>query len=250
MISVAAHPLASLSSPIHRLDPRYRLVCAFAASIWIVATPRTAPLLAALAGATALALAARVPARVLASRLFALNAFLLLALATLPFSVPGQAVAQIGPLSASAAGLERTFHLLIAGNALALLLTALVATIEPVTLGHALIHLRVPAKLVHILMFAIRYVDVLHRSRLRLTRAMRARGFVPRADAHGLRSTAYLVAALVAESITRAQRVEQAMKCRGWRGRFYVLNHFSAGPRDLWFAAVFLAALAVVGGLL
>jgi cobalt/nickel transport system permease protein len=250
VISLTAHPLASLDSPIHGLDPRYRLVCAFVASIWIVAMPRTAPVLAALAGAAALALVARVPARMLAGRLIALNAFMLLALVSLPFSIPGEPVASIGALSASAAGLERAFHLLLTGNALALLLTALVATIEPVTLGHALMHLRVPAKLVHILMFAIRYADVLHQSRLRLTRAMRARAFVPRADAHGLRSTAHLVAALVAESFARAQRVEQAMKCRGWRGRFHVLNHFRAGPRDICFAAVFLGVLAAIGGLL
>jgi cobalt/nickel transport system permease protein len=246
-VIATAQPLASLDSPIHRLDPRYRLACAAIASFWVVAMPRTAPLFAALVGALALAWAARVPARLLAKRVAALNAFALLALATLPFSVPGETIAVLGPFRASAVGLERALHLLVASNALALLFTALVATIEPTALGHALASLRVPAKLVHILLFAVRYVQVLHESRLRLARAMRARGYAPRASWHGLRSTGDLVTALVAKSVARAERVEQAMRCRGWRGRLHLLDDFRAAPADRGFLVAFMVVLAALG---
>ncbi len=250
MISIADHSLAHGNSVVHRIDPRYRLLCALGTSLWVAATPRPAALSVALAGALLLTLVARIPAQALVPRLLALNGFMVLALFTLPFSVPGEPIIRIGSLAASLAGLEKAFAILLAGNTLMLLLTALVATIEPVTLGHALWHLRVPEKLVRILMFAIRYIDVLHQSRLRIARAMRARGYQPRIDAHTLRTTAFLVSALVAESVTRAQRVEQAMRCRGWRGRFYVLNHFRATARDGCFLALFAACLLAAGVLL
>lgn len=229
---------------LDRLDPRVRLLAVAAASLWVARAPGLGPLAGACALAALLALAARADGRRLLRALLALNGFMLVAAATLPFSIAGDPLWQAGAWMASVQGAQRAATIVLAGNTLVLLLAALVAPIEPVTLAHALLHLKVPDKLVRILMFALRYVDVLHQTRLRLTRAMRARGHVPRLDRHTLRSAGHLVAALVGHSVERAQRIEMAMRCRGWQGRFPVLHHFHLGWRDAVFAGAFALALA------
>ncbi|WP_019915477.1 cobalt ECF transporter T component CbiQ [Methyloversatilis discipulorum] len=243
MIAIGIAP----RSPLSHVDPRVRLLCVLTASAWIAATPRLSSLLVLTAGSLVLALVARVPARTLMRRLLALNAFMALVLVTLPLSPGGEVVYQVAGVSIHGDGLMHALRIVLAGHALVLLFAALVATMEPVTLAHALLHLNVPDKLVRILMFAIRYIDVLHDTRLRRERAMRARGFVARCDAHTLRTTAHLVGALVGDSLARAQRIEQAMRARGWRGGFPMLHHFHLRASDLAFGLLFAACLLSIG---
>lgn len=231
---------------LRRLDPRTRLLCVLAASLWAVLIAGTLALLLACSMALLLAWAAGVGQGVLWRRLLPLNAFMLLALVTLPFSTPGTVFWQGLGLRASSEGLLQAMHIALNGNLLMLLMLGLLSSLEPVTLAHALLALRVPEKLVRILMFALRYIDVLHASQRRLSLAMRARGFRLRSDLHTIRSMAMLVGCLIAQATDRALRIEQAMRCRGWRGRFPVLLHFQTGPHDLDFAAGFALMLSLL----
>lgn len=243
MTAALLSPLAHGDSVLHRIDPRVRMLCVLATSIGIAVTPRLEPLSVAAVAALCLALLARIPLPLLWRRLWVLNGFMIIVLASLPLSVDGEAVWQYAALTFSREGLEQAARIALTGNILVLLLTALVATMEPVVMAHALLHLRVPEKLVRILMFAIRYIDVLNRSRQRIARSMKARGYIARFDAHSLRSSAHMVGSLVAESMDRAQRIERAMRVRGWNGRFPVLHHFHSAPRDFVFAALFVLGL-------
>ncbi|SER03563.1 cobalt/nickel transport system permease protein [Solimonas aquatica] len=231
---------------LRRLDPRTRLLCVLAASLWAVLIAGTLALLLACAMALVLAWAAGLRPQALRRRLLSLNAFMLLAVLTLPFSTPGTALWQGLGLRASGEGLLQATHIALSGNLLMLLMLGLLSSIEPVTLAHALLALRVPEKLVRILMFALRYIDVLHASQQRLGLAMRARGFRLRSDLHTMRSMAMLVGCLIAHAADRALRIEQAMHCRGWRGRFPVLLHFQTAPHDLDFAAGFALVLSLL----
>jgi cobalt/nickel transport system permease protein len=116
-------------------------------------------------------------------------------------------------------------------------------------LAHALHHLHLPEKLVHLMLFTVRYVEVLRREYGRLAAAMKARGFRPRMNRHTYRAYGYLVGMLLVRSLDRSERIVAAMKCRGFRGRFYLLDHFALARRDGWFAmvaAVVLVLLAAV----
>lgn len=243
MIAAGIAPASLLS----RIDPRVRLLCVLASSLAVALDARPLPLgLLALAGLV-LCVVARVPARVLLRRLIGLNAFMALVLLTLPLTSGGDVLVQIAGIDVYRDGLLQALRIVLAGHALVLLFVALVATLEPTTLAHALLHLKVPDKLVRILMFAIRYIDVLHDTRLRRERAMRARGFVARCDAHTLRTTAHLVGSLVGDSLERAQRIEQAMRARGWRGGFPMLHHFHLAAHDVAFGLFFAGLLLTVG---
>jgi cobalt/nickel transport system permease protein len=64
---------------------------------------------------------------------------------------------------------------------------------------------------------------------------------------HTYRTYAYLCGMLLVRASARAQRVYNAMKCRGFSGRFICLHEFALSPGDkIWT----LAALTVTAGLI
>ena len=132
------------------------------------------------------------------------------------------------------------------GNAIVLIYTALLGTTELAALGHALSHLHVPDKLTQLFVFTVRYVDVLHHEYMRLATAMKARCFHPRVNAHTYRMFGYLVAILLTRSLDRSERIMDAMKCRGFNGKFYLLDHFAVKCRDILFSTMSLLMLFVL----
>ncbi|HRU05007.1 MAG TPA: cobalt ECF transporter T component CbiQ [Candidatus Brocadiia bacterium] len=220
-----------------RLDPRARVAAAFAFSVLVAVGPRPAAALAALAAAGAAAAISGLRARDIVRRLAPVGAFLPLIWLTLPFTRPGQPVFRLGPLAATDPGLRLALLVTLKALAVTLALVALLGRMDLPRLGHALHHLRVPDKLVHLLLMAARYVDVLRAESARLASAMKARAFRPRASPRTFRAAGYLAAMILIRGFDRAARVHAAMKLRGFRGRFYVLSHFAFARRDLAFCA-------------
>jgi cobalt/nickel transport system permease protein len=134
-------------------------------------------------------------------------------------------------------------------NAAVLAITALIGTMDAVTLGHALAHFHVPWKLTQLLLFMVRYFDVLGREYARLRAAMRVRCFRPAMNGHSYRTFGYLVGMLLVRSFDRSERVLAAMKCRGFHGHYYMLDHFAFVPRrDVpFYAAIFVLAAVLLG---
>jgi cobalt/nickel transport system permease protein len=236
-------------SVVHRLDPRARVLAAAGFAVLVALTGRLEALAPALGLALVLAVRARLPALPVFKRLAGLNAFMLLLWLLLPLTTPGATVLLVGGASLSREGLLLAAAITLKANAIVLALTALLSTLELTVLGHALWHLRVPEKLIHLLLFTVRYIDVLHHEYHRQRDAMRVRCFRPRMDRHTYRTVGYMVGMLLVRSLDRSERVLAAMKCRGFRGRFFVLHHFAFARRDAVFAFVSLLALCALGWL-
>ncbi|MCO8145186.1 cobalt ECF transporter T component CbiQ [Rhodovulum tesquicola] len=226
-----------------RLDPRARILGACAFAMVTVACSWMPVLVAALLLAAGLMWLSRVPVAPTLRRMAAMDSFIIFLLALLPFSVPGDAIFTLWGFAASWQGLALAVEILLTANAVVLALLSLVGTMEPVTLGHALSRLRVPDTLVHLLMFTIRYIDVLRAEYLRLRQAMKMRGFRPATNWHSYRSFGYLVGMMLVRAIERSERVLGAMKCRGFAGRIPLLETLAYGRSDVLFAAGLGAAL-------
>ena len=235
-------------SLIHRLDPRTRILSAAAFSVLVAISSHPAGLALALASGMALTGLARLKLTRLLWQVAAVNGFLLMLWLILPFATPGDVVGHIGPLSLTREGLVHALTITLKCNAIVFACIALLATMDIIRLGHALHHLGAPSKLVHILLFAVRYFDILHREYHRLAAAMKVRCFRPRTDRHTLRTYGHLVGMLLVRSFDRSERVVAAMKCRGFQGHFYMLDHFAYTRRDLVFATVSLLGLAALVG--
>jgi len=231
---------------IDRVDPRARILAAAALSLLVAVANRPEVLSAALVAAGLAVSTAGFRLGAVLLRLVPLNLLMLLLVLLLPLSTPGEPWAAWGPFHYSADGFWLAAKIALKGNAIVLALMLLLGTLETAALGHALSHLWVPEKLIHLLLFTVRYLDVLGREHARLTAAIKMRGFRPRMNRHTYRTYGHLAGMLLVRSLDRSERIVAAMKCRGFRGRFYLLDHFAFSRADAWFAA---AAVAVLCGL-
>ena len=230
--AVAARPL------LDRLDPRSRILGAIAA-VAVVLALRSASVLAAstvIAVLVAIAIGAK-PGDLL-RRLARVEGFLAVLLVLLPLTVPGPDWARLGPLVLSEPGVDRAVLVALRVTLAASVVFALVAGLEPVRFGHALARLGMPTKLVHLLLFAVRFVALLRDEVGRRHDSLRARAFRPRTSIHTLRTLAHLTGRLLVGAVERAERVDEAMRCRAFTGRFALVDGGDFGAADRRFAVV------------
>ncbi len=125
--------------------------------------------------------------------------------------------------------------------ALVLLATApLDATLKAAHALHA------PGLLVQLTLMSYRYLFLLADELGRLRTALRLRGYRNRANLHSYRTIGAVTGALLVRGWERAERVGQAMRCRGFDGRFRSLSDFrTTGADVLAFAVIVVAAAAV-----
>lgn len=240
-----AEPFAHGISPLHRLDPRIRVIAAVGLSVVVALADQFTTLTLALGVGFALIALARLPLMAVAGRLSVVVAFLLLLWLVLPFTVGGAPLFQLGPLTATEGGAAYAGRITLKSIAILSLLLALGTTMSVATLGHTLARLRLPDKLILLLLLTYRYVFVLEEEYRRLKRAADIRGFCPGTNLHSYRTYAYLVGMLLVRASARARRVYLAMCCRGFSGRFYTLADLSPAPHNFPFALI-LGALGIL----
>ena len=238
-------PFAIGHSPIHRLDPRLRLAGAALFSFIIALSHQVHTLLTALTMTVGLLLLAALDFREVLKRLLAVGGFLLLVWLVLPLTFGGEHLYQWGLFSISRPGIDLALQISLKSSAILLLLMALVTTMGFVHIGYALSALHVPTKLVFLLLFTYRYLFVIDQEYQRLTRAARIRCFRPRTNLHTYRTYAYLIGMLFVRASLRAERIYQAMCCRGFRGQFYCLQDFKIKPSD-WCGAILMGTGMIV----
>ncbi|MFZ0052399.1 MAG: cobalt ECF transporter T component CbiQ [Desulfobaccales bacterium] len=239
-------PFSEGGSLVHRLDPRGKIVVASLFALLVATSQSYVVVLAGLGLALICLALAGLPLKKVIVRLLAVNSFIFFLWIVLPFTYPGTEVWHLGPLGATREGLIFTGLITLKSNAIIIALIALLATVPIVTLGQAMHDLRLPDKLCHLLLFTYRYLYVFEQEYQRLVQAMKIRGFQPRTNLHTYRSFAYLAAMLLVRSYDRADRVFQAMLCRGFHGTFYSLKSFSWHRRDGIFLGASMLALLVL----
>lgn len=233
-------------SALNRLDPRARILAAMAFAVGVVMIHHAAPLGVALLLALALMALARLPVGLTLKRMVMMDSFIIVMLLMLPFTVPGTALFTLWGWPASREGLQQATRIALQANSAVLALMALVSTQDPSTLGHALWRLGVPARLVHLLLFTVRYLDVIHQEYSRLRVAMKMRAFRPRNTLHTYRSFGYLIGMLMVRALERSERILKAMKCRGFTGQLPLLDELRFSGRDGVFLGLWLALLVAL----
>lgn len=231
---------------IDRLAPRTRVLASLAVVLALVATRSPLVLAAALA---VLGLAAGLSGhsvRALLHRLAHVEGFLVVLLILLPLTVPGPALAAFGPVAISEPGLIRAGTIFLRVNGAALAVFTLLGGLEPIRFGHALARLGLPEKLVHLLLFTARRVTEVREEATRLHETLRARGFRATTSRHGLRTLAHVAGRLVVAAIERAERVDEAMRCRAFAGRYALVDETRFGAVDLVFAVGLSVALTLL----
>ncbi|RED53686.1 cobalt ECF transporter T component CbiQ [Aestuariispira insulae] len=243
--AIASTPSAGGWS-VRDLDPRVRIlvVCAFAAT---VVNLNAFPILGTALGFSLVALfSARLPLGKTLKRVMMMDTFVVFMLFLLPFTMPGETAFTVFSFAASWEGIFEACRIALKANAIVMMVLALVGTMEAVTLGHALSRLRVPEILIHLMLFTIRYIEVLNDEQKRMRVAMKARGFRPSNNIHTYKTFGYLVGMLLVRALERSERILKAMKCRGFQGKLYLLDDMTCNARDYIFAGMMIAIIVVL----
>lgn len=186
--------------------------------------------------ASSLAFASRLPLRFIIGQLKWALVFVLLI--TVALSLTGEEL-----LSGIKLGI------LIGLRALGILLVAItmLGTAKfPITLK-ALEKLKVPRKLVHLVMFTYRYIFVLMDEMSWMIRAAKSRGFKKKTNIFALKTLDNLAGMLFARGFERTQRIYQAMLSWGYKGEITTIDELRATKADYLKASL---VVAVAFGLL
>lgn len=211
LLYYSADPAAS---PLHRAEPHHKLLGLLGFTLLVVATPGEQRWL--FLGHAALLLAvlgvSRVPVRFVATRMLVETPVVVFAL-LLPLVATGPSTEVLG-VSVSEPGLTAAVTLLLKATLGVVAALLLAATTQPHDLVRGLERLRLPAPLVQIMAFMVRYLEVVGADLARMRVALVSRGFRARDPRHWP-ALASALGALFIRSYERGERVHLAMISRG-----------------------------------
>lgn len=219
-------------SPVHDWDARWK-----AGSVGILAAVLAVlggwrPALAGLVGALLLLLLAGLPLRLVLARLGAAQVLLVPCLILLPLTFTGQPMSW-GRLTISGEGLQVAGLLYLRATAILVVVMALVYTTPMVVLLGTLERWRAPRAVMNVALLTYRYLFTLWWELTRMRWALATRGFTRRGIARTHRALANVVGVSLVRSLERTERIQQAMQCRGYRGRLRTLHTFATRPADV-----------------
>ncbi len=234
------------TSLLHRWDVRCKIVTILVCSFAIASLSHLAPALIAICFSLTILLIARVSFTKVLLRLLAISGFVGMFLVVMPFSVPvhnGDTVLVLNGmdwLGFNLRGLLLAATIAAKAVAIALLMEPLLSTAPfPVTL-HGLSRLGIPEMVGQMVLLSYRYLHVFRHEARRMSSGMQVRGFRKRTELATLRAAGNFIGMLFVRSFERTERVFDAMRARGYRGRFPEPAELHLRTRDLLLAAVWL----------
>ena len=232
-------PFAIGSSIVHQLDPRIRVGFTIWYAFVVALSYQFSVLTAALVLSVMLIVISQIRIKDVFKRIVMVNAMILLLWVILPFTFNGEVLTRMGSFAIYRPGVILAAQITLKSNTILLAFIALIATMSFSTLGHAMYRLRVPEKIVYLLLMTYRYIFVIEEEYLRLMRAAKIRGFRPGTNLNTYRTFSFVIGMLFVRAAARAERVHQAMRCRGFNGKFYSLQEFRAG-RQSWIFSILM----------
>ena len=239
---------SDLDSPVHRLDPRVKIISALVFVVCVVTTaPQAFPqFLLFFAIAAFLAVLAKVPLSFILKRSLAVLPFVLVVIIFLPFASGGSSIGSLNigftRLAVSHKGLWIAWNVLIKSwlSMLAMVLLASTTGFQMVLKG--LERLRVPRIFLMILSFMYRYTFVISEAAEKMERARRMRYFGGRA-LRQIGVIGNMIGMLFIRSYERGERIYLGMCARGFDGQIRTLSQLKLGSRDVFCLILFSAAL-------
>lgn len=242
-------PLADTAgvSLFHRWDVRCKIVTILVYSFVIASLKHLPPALTAIGISLLILMIARASFSRVVLRLLAITGFVSMFLVIMPFSAPvhnGDTVLVFNGmerLGFNLRGLRLAGTIAAKAVAIALLMEPLLSTAPlPVTL-HGLSRLGAPEIIGQMVLLSYRYLHVFRHEARRMVSGMRVRGFRRRTNLAALRAVGNFIGMLFVRSFERTERVFDAMRARGYRGRFPEPVELRLRTRDLLVSSLWLA---------
>ncbi len=229
----ALDTLACGQSAIHRLDPRAKLITTLVFVCTVVSFDKyeISALLPFVLFPLSLVLAADLPAGMLLKKLLLAAPFAFFIGVFNPL-LDRQILLQIGSLEISGGWISFSSILLRFGLTVFAALI-LIATTSFTGVCMAMERLGAPRIFALQMLFLYRYLFVLIDEAVRMVRARALRSF--HGHGMGMKVTGNMAGQLLLRTLDRAQRIHQAMLCRGFDGEIRMLRPLHIGRRELFF---------------
>ncbi|MHB8781196.1 MAG: cobalt ECF transporter T component CbiQ [Candidatus Geothermincolia bacterium] len=235
--------LTAPARPLHRLDPRAKLLALLVLVVTCVSTPPARyPAFGVYAALLAVGFAvARPNARMVVRRVAAVLPLIIAAAVFIPLFKQGGNSYQVGPLTLHEAGLTTLWNVAVKSSVsvFAVVLLGTVTTFAEIMQGLEGLH--APRLLVTLLNFTHRYLFVLREEAARMRRARDSRGWSGRWIWHA-RVVGQMIGHLFLRSYERGERVYAAMLARGYDGEVRSLERLRLHRADALFTSLIAAA--------
>lgn len=223
---------ASINSPLHRFDPRIKIVSFVVLIFSIVLLPAVELALIGLFVSVLFLLISQLPFRFVMQHIRWVFLFIVPFLLIMPFTVRGTEFFAIGSIGVTYEGVEFGFLVSLRALAAVMLIFPMIGTMRFDTTLKALYQMRVPNLLVQMLMFTYRYIFIFIDEFSRMQRAMKSRGFKVGTNLHTFTTIGRAMGMLLVRSYERAERVYQAMLSAGYTGNPRTLFDLKSSPKD------------------
>lgn len=208
-----------------KLETRIKIIAIFTLIVVGASLKHIPALIAGILLMLGMLILAGIPAKTYFKRILMVLPFAGFMMIFMPFVTPGQEVHTFhifsADLTATSEGLDKAYIFSLRVLLSVLSLSFLTLTTELTRLFNGFIALRVPAILVNLIAFTIRYFTVLSEELQRMRIARKARGFTSGThlfDFHTMRTLAELIGVLFIRAYERGERVFNAMLSRGYTG--------------------------------
>ena len=233
-------------SLLHTLDPRVKLLVYLPLIMQTTLSNDIHRISASLATGIILTSIAKLYSRLLVQRIAVVNVFMIFLWVTLPFSISGDPLWNIGPLTVSREGMTLPLLITLKANAIALYTISLPGTSTIMSLSHAMLHLRIPGKLVTVFYFFYRYIGVIADEFSKMLRMLQARGFHATTSIHTIKIYAFFTGMLFIKSHERSVRAYNALLMKDFHGEFPLLAHFRLSRQDLIFSCFMICLFLII----
>ncbi|WP_407355356.1 cobalt ECF transporter T component CbiQ [Methanolobus sp. WCC5] len=223
---------ASMDSPIHRFDPRAKIVSFTFLIFSLVFVESINVALLGFGLSVAILLISGIPPGFAMKRIRMVFFFLCPLLLIMPLTVEGTEIVAISAIPVSLEGFTYASLIIIRALAAVTLAVTMLATTRFDMTMKALYALKVPGTLVQMLMFTYRYIFVITDEFSRMWESMECKGFTLKANYHGLSIFGNILGMLIIKSYDRTNRVYQAMVSKGYTGKPKTLIHLKMSAKD------------------
>jgi len=232
---------AHLKSPLHSWDPRVKII---SISILVFSVVLVRNLQAALVGfclATVLIFLSRIPFSFVFFHLKWVLLFTLALSAILSFTISGNLLFRLLFLSISWEGVNLGILISLRAITATLLIFLMMGTAKFSLSLKALQKMRIPDKLVQLLMFTYRYIFLFMDEEGKMIVAANSRGGLKRRDFSTLKTIGGIAGMLLVRSFERTERIREAMFSRGYNGKLNIIDEFTLNSGDFIKASITIA---------
>lgn len=229
---------AHISSFFSSWDPRLKILSLSSLILSIALLPNKLGAVLGLILSIAFVFLSKIPFPFILKQLKGVLFFVLFFLVVMPLSASGGKFYFI-----SLNGLEMATFIAIRTISICLLIFPMIGTMKFHTTLKALSRLKVPNKLIQILMLTYRYIFVFIEDMEKMLISSRARFFRKKTNIHTLKITSNLVGMLFIRGFEQTEKIYNAMVARGYQGSLKIQDEFRFCFKD-FFKTVLVMATA------